>query len=338
MTTPESPGVPSSGTEPAGVTGKATADQVRAAYVGGLRATMTALVVSAALATLKIGAGVLGNSFALIADGVESVLDLLTGLLVIGGLKVSTSEPTSAYPYGRGKAEPFTALVVATVLLLAAVGIAIGAIHEILSPHAPPRPFTLVVLVVVLVTKELIFRWLVLRGRAIGSQAIEVDAWHHRSDALTSLAAFVGISVALIAGPEWAMADDWAALAACGVIAWNGVRLFRGGLRELMDVAAPVEVRDRIRAVARGVEGVLDVEELRVRRSGLVYLVDIHVEVDGEISVRRGHEIGHAVKDRLLECELPILDALVHVEPQWPGDERDQAMDRSVSASRSSST
>ncbi len=239
MTAPHAPGPGPSPAASPGPAAQATADQVRAAYAQGLRATMTALVVSAALATLKIGAGVIGNSFALIADGVESVLDLLTGLLVIGGLKVSTSEPTSAYPYGRGKAEPLAALVVATVLLLAAAGIAVGAVHEILSPHAPPRPFTLAVLVVVLVTKELTFRWLVRRGRAIGSQAIEVDAWHHRSDALTSLAAFVGISVALVAGPEWAMADDWAALAACGVIAWNGVRLFRGGLRELLDVAAP---------------------------------------------------------------------------------------------------
>jgi cation diffusion facilitator family transporter len=327
MTAPEAGGTP-----------RATADQVRVAYAAGVRATMTALVVSAALATLKIGAGVLGNSFALIADGVESVLDLLTGLLVIGGLKVGTSEPTSAYPYGRGKAEPLAALVVATVLLLAAAGIAIGAVHEILSPHPPPRPFTLAVLVVVLVTKELTFRWLVRRGREIGSQAIEVDAWHHRSDALTSLAAFVGISVALLAGPKWAMADDWAALAACGVIAWNGVRLFRGGLSEVLDVAAPAEIHDRIRSVAGAVAGVVAVEELRVRRSGLVFLVDIHLEVDGDISVRRGHEIGHVVKDRLLGCEVPILDVLVHVEPQWPHAEPPQASERSASASRSGST
>jgi cation diffusion facilitator family transporter len=321
-----------------------TADQVRTAYAEGLRATSVALVVSAALGTLKIGAGILGNSYALVADGVESVLDIFTGLLVLSGLRVSASEPSSAYPYGRGKAEPLAALIVATVLLLAAVGIAIGAVLEIVSPQTVPAPFTLAVLVVVLVAKEGTFQWLVRRGRAVGSQAIEVDAWHHRADALTSLAAFVGISIALVAGPAWASADDWAALAACAVIAWNGARLFREGLREILDVAAPPEVRDRVRGVARSVDGVLGIDEVRVRRSGLVYLVDIHVEVDGEISVREGHSLGHEVKDRLLHCELPILDVLVHVEPlateEPPGGMRGdplQVMDSRASASNPSS-
>ncbi len=294
---------------------RSTAEQVRAAYAEGTKATIVALLVSATLGTLKIGAGILGNSYALVADGVESVLDIFSGLLVLGGLRVSAAEPTTAYPYGRGKAEPLAALVVATVLLLAAVGIALGAAQEIVSPQTVPAPFTLVVLVVVLATKEGIFQWLIRRSRAIGSQAIEVDAWHHRADALTSLAAFIGISIALVFGEEWASADDWAALVACGVIGWNGVRLFRGGLREILDVAAPEEVSDRVRAVAAAVEGVRGIDDLRVRRSGLVYLVDIHVEVDSEITVRDGHTLGHIVKDRLLECELPILDVLVHVEP-----------------------
>jgi cation diffusion facilitator family transporter len=300
-------------------TPRRTADQVRDAYAQGLRATTVALVVSAALGSLKIGAGVLGNSYALVADGVESVLDIFTGLLVIGGLRVSARGPTASYPYGRGKAEPLAALVVATVLLLAAVVIAIGAIREIVSPQTVPAPFTLAVLVVVLIAKEGTFQWLVRRGRAAGSQAIEVDAWHHRADALTSLAAFIGISIALVAGPEWASADDWAALVACAVITWNGVRLFREGLREVLDVAAPREVQDRVRAVARAVDGIEGIDEVRVRRSGLVYLVDIHVEVDGGLTVREGHDLGHRVKDHLLHCELPILDVLVHVEPQPEG-------------------
>ena len=280
-----------------------------------MRATLVAVVVSSVLATFKIAAGILGSSFALIADGVESVLDIFSGLLVLGGLRASTIAPDRTYPYGRGKAEPLAALAVATVLLVAAAGIAAGAVHEIVTPHRPPAPFTLVVLVVVVIAKEGIFRWLRARGRAVGSRAMETDAWHHRADALTSVAAFVGISVALVAGPEWASADDWAALVACGVITYNGVTLFRGGLREVLDVSAPRDVHDRVRAVAASVPGVEGVDEVRVRRSGLVYLVDIHVEVDGVLSVRRGHELGHAVKDRLLECELPIRDVLVHVEP-----------------------
>ena len=295
---------------------RATAEQLRHAYVEGTRATVTALIVSACLAVTKIAAGILGNSYALIADGAESVLDIFTGLLVLGGLRASVAERTHAYPYGRGKAEPLAALVVATVLLLTAIGIAAGAVHEIVTPHAAPAPFTLVVLVVVVLAKEGTFRWLLARGRAVGSRAIEVDAWHHRADALTSVAAFVGISLAVALGGAWVTADEWAALVACGVIAWNGVRLFRGALREILDVAAPSEVRDRVREIAAGVDGVEGVDEVRVRRSGLVYFVDIHVEVNGDISVRDGHWLGHHVKDALLESELPILDALVHVEPR----------------------
>jgi cation diffusion facilitator family transporter len=250
---------------------------------------------------------------------VESVLDLFSGLLVLGGLRLSAAGPSDAYPYGRGKAEPLSALAVATVLLLAAVGIAAGATHEIVSPQTAPEPFTLVVLVIVLVAKEGTYRWLTRSGERVGSRAIQVDAWHHRADALTSLAAFFGISIALWGGEAWVRADDWAALVACAVIAWNGVSLFRGGLTELLDVTAPTEVQEQVRALALGVDGVEGVDDLRVRRSGLVYLVDIHIVVDGELTVRSGHALGHGVKDRLLASELPILDALVHVEPDAGG-------------------
>jgi len=294
---------------------RSTTDQIRRAYTEGTRATIVALLVSATLGTLKIGAGILGNSFALIADGVESVLDIFTGMLVLGGLRVSAREPDASYPYGRGKAEPLAALVIATVLLLAAVGIAFGAIQEIVTPQDTPAPFTLMVLVVVLIAKEGTFRWLVGRARTVGSRAIEVDAWHHRADALTSVAAFIGISIALLAGPGWESADDWAALVACVVITWNGSRLFRGGLREILDATAPQQVLERVRSVAHEVPGIEGVDEVRVRRSGFVYLVDIHVEVHGGLTVERGHALGHEVKDRLLGCELPILDVLVHVEP-----------------------
>jgi cation diffusion facilitator family transporter len=169
---------------------------------------------------------------------------------------------------------------------------------------------------VVLLAKEGTYRWLIWKGRQVGSRAIEVDAWHHRADALTSLAAFIGISISLVGGEAWVRADDWAALAACLVIAWNGVRLFHNGLGEILDIAAPPEVRGRIKEIAAGVDGVEGIDELRVRRSGLVYLVDIHVEVDADLTVRDGHALGHLVKDRLLESELPILDVLVHVEPR----------------------
>jgi cation diffusion facilitator family transporter len=292
-----------------------TAEQLSEAVRRGTRVAAFGVVASALLAAIKIAAGVIGNSFALVADGVESVLDIFSGLLVWGGLRVSALPQSERYPYGLGKAEPLASLVVAVVLLMAAVGIALGAAQEIVSPQEIPESFTLVVLVGVLVVKEVMFRVLSSRGREIGSQSLNADAWHHRSDALTSLAAFLGISVALTAGEGFESADDWAALVACAVIAFNGVRLFRASLTDVLDVTAPKEIRDRVREIAESVPGVDGIDLLRVRQSGLALWVDIHVEVDGHMSVREGHEIAHLVKDRLLHSDLRILDALVHVEP-----------------------
>ena len=298
-----------------------TSRQLDQAVAQGTRAAALGVVASALLATTKIAAGIFGSSFALVADGVESVLDIFSGLLIWGGLRASAIPQTDRYPYGLGKAEPLASLVVATVLLMAAVGIAVGAVQEIVTPQQGPAGFTLFVLVGVLITKEAMYRMLSTRAEAIGSRALQVDAWHHRSDALTSLAAFVGISVALVFGEGYESADDWAALVACLVISYNGIRLFRASLKEVLDVAAPDEVRDRIREITESVAGVDGIDLLRVRGSGLVLWVDIHVEVDGELSVREGHEIAHLVKDRLMDSDLRILDALVHIEP-YPSDAR----------------
>lgn len=295
--------------------------QLNRAVAEGTRAVALGVVTSALLATTKIAAGIFGNSFALVADGVESVLDIFSGLLIWGGLRASAIPQTERFPYGLGKAEPLASLVVSTVLIMAALGIAVGAIQEIITPHERPAVFTLLVLVAVVATKEAMFRMLSSRAKAIGSRALEVDAWHHRSDGLTSLAAFVGISIALTMGEGFESADDWAALVACGVITYNGLRLFRASLKEVLDVAAPEEIQDRIRELTKSVPGVEGIDLLRVRPSGLVLWVDIHVEVGGDLSVREGHEIAHLVKHRLMNSELRILDALVHIEPS-PGVER----------------
>jgi cation diffusion facilitator family transporter len=280
-----------------------------------MRTTVLALLASVVLASVKIAAGLLGSSYALVADGIESILDIFGALVVLGALRLSTVEPSSRFPYGVGKAEPLGALAVASLLLIAAAGIAAKAVGEIFTPHAAPAPFTLAVLIGVIVTKEVLFRTVFAGAEVVGSLAMESDAWHHRSDALTSAAAFIGISVALFMGDGYESADDWAALGACVVIAYNGVRLFRGALMEILDVAAPDDVLQRVRALAAAVEGVSGIDVCHVRRSGLVFLVDIHVEVDGDMSVQASHEVAHRVKDALLQSELPVLDALVHIEP-----------------------
>lgn len=206
---------------------KSAPASVREKVSHGVKATLVSVVVSAFLATVKIAAGLLGNAYALVADGVESLLDIFSAVLVLGGLIISSAPRTDRFPYGLGKAEPLAALAVAIVLLIASVGIAISAVREILSPQHLPAPFTLIVLVAVVIVKEIMFRRLETEGNTIGSRAMMTDAWHHRSDALTSLAAFVGIAFALIMGEGYEAADDWAALLACGIIAYNGLRLLK---------------------------------------------------------------------------------------------------------------
>lgn len=297
----------------------AGAHSLRSEASRGIRTTILALLVSVALGAVKITAGIVGSSYALVADGVESLLDVMSSMLVWGALRIGVTPPTTRYPYGLGKVEPLAALVVATMLLLVAFGIAVQAVRSILEPQEAPAPFTLGVLVGVVVTKEALYRVLSRRGERIGSKAMAADAWHHRSDALTSLAAFIGISVALVAGEGYESADDWAALFACGVIAFNGVRLFRSGLDEVLDAAAPPEVEADIRRTALSVAGARAIDTCRVRRSGLGLLVDIHVEVDAELTVREGHALAHEVKDELLASGQRILDVLVHIEPHESG-------------------
>lgn len=281
----------------------------------GFRAALAGVLVNLALAVVKIVAGVAGHSQALIADGIESAADILSSLVVIGGIHIAALPADANHPYGHGRAEALSGVVVSTFLFLAAGWIAWQSVGEIMNPHEPPAGFTLVVLAVVIAVKVALSRRVGEVGARLDSVSVRGDAWHHLSDALTSGAAFVGISVALVGGPDFAAADDWAALVACGVILFNGGRLLRDAVNDLMDTSPPAERMDRVRQIAAGVEGVVDIEKCRVRKTGLDLTMDIHVVVDGDISVRRGHEIAHAVKDRLLESGERIVDVTVHVEP-----------------------
>lgn len=285
----------------------------------GLRALVASVLASTLLATVKVAAGVAGNAYALIADGIESLLDIVSSLVVWSGLRVAARPADDRFPYGYGRAESLAALVVATVLLVAALGLAIQSVREILTPHHAPAPFTLAVLVLVVAVKELLFRRLRRAGESLGSHALRADAWHHRSDAITSLAAFVGITVALVAGKGYESADDWAALVACGIIAWNGLRLLRGTLAEILDAAPPPFVEERVRDLAGRVSGVALTEKCRVRKSGPLLFVELHVGVDAGMSVQQAHSIAHQVKDAILASELPVGDAVIHIEPAPPG-------------------
>lgn len=294
----------------------------RSALDSGLRISALSLLLNVVLAGVKISVGVIGNSYALVADGIESTMDILSSLIVWSGLRVSRRPPDRSHPYGHGKAESMAAVLVSAILLGAAAMIAVQSVAEIRTPHHAPAWYTLVVLVGVVAIKETMFRVVHRTGRGIQSTSLMADAWHHRSDALTSIAAFVGITIALIGGEGYEPADDWAALAACVVIAFNGIRLLRPALDEVMDAAVPEPIESEIRELAGGEPGVVAVEKCRVRKSGLGLLMDIHIEVDPAITVREGHAIGHRVADRLKESRLPILDVVVHVEPAGDGADR----------------
>jgi cation diffusion facilitator family transporter len=281
----------------------------------GARVALLGLVINVVLASVKIVAGVIGHAYVLIADGIESALDVGGSIVIWGGLTVAARPPDRTHPYGHGKAEPIAALVVAICVLAAAIGLAIESVREILTPHHGPAPFTLALLVVVIVIKEFLFRYVNRIGRDLESTAVQTDAWHHRSDALTSTAAFIGISLALIGGERWQSADDWAALFACAVIAANGVRLALPAFQEIMDTAPAGKIVGSILAVASSVPGVVEVEKCYARKMGLDYYVDLHVGVDGNISVQEGHEIAHRVKSAIQQSDSRIADVLVHIEP-----------------------
>ena len=273
------------------------------------------MAVNIVLSGTKLAAGIAGHSHALVADAVESFADIFSSLIVWRGLVVAAAPADEDHPYGHGKAEPIASAIVAAMLLGAALWIVLTAFGEIMEPHQSPAPFTLIVLLVVVAVKESLFRFVSREGNAVDSSAVKTDAWHHRSDAITSVAAGIGISVSLIGGKGFEAADDVAAIAAAGVIAWNGWHLLRPALSELMDTAPGPEVIDQIRRIATATPGVDSVEKCIVRKVGYQYFVDMHVEVDPQMTVLRSHKIAHAVKDKIRDAIPAVSDVLVHIEP-----------------------
>jgi cation diffusion facilitator family transporter len=274
------------------------------------------IALNALLAVVKFAAGVFGHTYALIADAAESMLDILSSTLVWAGFRVAAQPPDANHPYGHGKAEPLAGLAVSLIIFGLAGWVASHAVHEIVTPHQAPAWWTLVVLAGVIVAKTWFSRRMGMAGEEVGSTALGIEALHHWSDAMTSGAAFVGICIALWGGPGWETADDWAALFACGIIAFNGFGMFTKALGDVMDTAVSKNFENELRAVALAVPGVQALDKLRARKSGLSHLVDIQVRVDGRLTVREGHAIAHAVKDALIGSSVHgISDVTVHIEP-----------------------
>lgn len=289
----------------------------------GIRAAQVGLAVNAALALAKLFAGIVGNTYALIADAVESVVDIFSSVVVWGGLRVASRDPDEAYPFGYGRAESLAASIVSLMLVGAAVFIGVEAVREIRRPHLTPAPWTLIVLVAVMAIKWLWSRKVHAVGTDIHSTAVKADAWHHLSDAITSGAAFVGIAIALLGaryagGSGWESADDWAALFAAIVIFWNGGRMLQPALHDLMDRAPGSEFLGQVRRAAESVPGVLATEKLFIRKTGTTYRVTIHVHAAPTLSLRDAHTLGGMVKGAIKTAVPQVESVLVHMEPFEP--------------------
>jgi cation diffusion facilitator family transporter len=280
-----------------------------------IKATWFSIAGNSTLAAIKFLAGIFGNSYALIADAIESTTDIFASFLVLFGLKYASKPADKNHPYGHGRAEPLITFLVVGFLITSASIIAYESILNIGTPHELPQTWTLFVLIPLIVWKEVSFRLVMKKAKETNSSSLKADAWHHRSDAVTSIAALIGISIALYFGKGYETADDWAALFASGFILYNSYLIFRPALGEIMDEHFYDDLIETIRAVSLTVDGVITTEKCFIRKAGMKFHVDLHVVVDAKISVKLGHDIAHKLKDTLRN-EIPQLGhVLIHVEP-----------------------
>ncbi|HYI78498.1 MAG TPA: cation diffusion facilitator family transporter [Chryseolinea sp.] len=281
----------------------------------GLRSTIIGIIVSAILALIKAVGGIAGNSYALIADAIESTTDILTSGMLWLGLRWSARPADHDHPYGHGKGEALISLGISLALVAAAIIIAVKSIQNIITPHKIPEAFTLVILVVVILTKELLYRFVLKTSKETSSGAVKADAFHHRSDAITSAAAFIGISIGLIGGPGYEIADDYAALFASAIILINAYKIARPAIGELLDEELDPALTGEIRALAEKVDKVVAIEKIKVRKMGVFKVADMHIWVDKKLTVEEGHRIAHKVKDVIQQKHPLFADVMIHIEP-----------------------
>ncbi|MCB0537357.1 MAG: cation transporter [Bacteroidetes bacterium] len=280
-----------------------------------IRTTYISILGNASLALIKALAGFFGNSFALIADAIESTSDIFSSVFVLLGFKYAERPPDENHPYGHGKIEPLITFIVVAFLVISASVIAYESVQNIRTPHEAPKAWTLIILGTIILWKELSYRFVIKKSKETNSTSLKADAWHHRSDAITSLMAFVGISIALLFGKGFESADDWAALFASGFILYNCYLIFRPALGEIMDEHLYDDLIEEIREKSMEIEGVLETEKCFVRKHGMRYFVDLHLVVNGNIPVKEGHKIGHDVQEHLIKSIDNLENVLVHIEP-----------------------
>lgn len=280
-----------------------------------VKTTYFSILSNASLALIKGVSGYFGNSYALIADAIESTTDIFSSFLVLFGIKYSSRPADKNHPYGHGRAEPLITFLVVGFLITSATIIAYESIKNIGTPHDLPEPFTLFILAGIIIWKELSYQFVIKKSKETNSSSLKADAWHHRSDAITSVTAFIGISIALFFGKGYESADDWAALFSSGFILYNSYLIFRPALGEIMDEHLYDDLIDEIRKISLTVNGIINTEKCFIRKVGMKYHVDLHAVVDATITVKAGHDLAHNLKDTLRN-KIPTLgNVLIHIEP-----------------------
>ena len=280
-----------------------------------IKATYFSIIGNTSLALIKGLAGFFGNSYALVVDAIESTTDIFASFLVLFGIKYSNRPADENHPYGHGRAEPLITFLVVGFLITSATIIAYESVQNIGTPHELPKAWTLIVLALIIGWKEYSFQMVMKKSIITNSSSLKADAWHHRSDAITSVAAFIGISIALILGKGYESADDWAALFASFFILYNSYLIFRPALGEIMDEHRYEDLVENIRQESLKVEGIIGTEKCFIRKAGMKYHVDLHAIVDANISVKEGHDLAHKLKDTLRSEILELGHVLIHIEP-----------------------
>lgn len=283
-----------------------------------ISATYWSIAGNTLMALVKGLGGILGHSQALIADAIESTTDIFASILVLFGLRYANKPADEDHPYGHGKAEPLITFVVVFLLIISAVIIAYTSIENIKSgKNEIPEKFTLIILGIIIIVKEVFFQVIYRKGKQTNSTALMADAWHHRSDAITSVTAFAGVAISIYMGKGYESADDWAALLASFFIIYNAFKIFRPALGEIMDEHLYDDMIETIRTSALKVKHVSDTEKCHVRKMGMNYIIDLHLMVNGNLTVREGHQIAHKVQDQIMNDIPSITKVFIHVEPYY---------------------
>jgi cation diffusion facilitator family transporter len=281
----------------------------------GQRVAATGMLVSGVLAAIKIAVGLSGHSTAVVADGLESAADVIASGFVLFGLMLAAKPADENHPYGHGRVETLTGLLIGLVLMAGGAFISWNAIRQIGHPHEPLQEFVVWPLALSIAAKTGLATLKFHFGRKLQSDALTADAWNDATDTISAFAALIAVGLTLHDSVRFAEADRYGGFAVGLIVVSAGIRVVRETSMQLMDTMPDPQLIWQIREAAFGVPGVRGVEKCYARKTGFKYHVDLHLEVDPEMTVRRSHELAHEVQEHIRERLDWVADVLVHVEP-----------------------